>query len=230
MPLIALDILDNKIKELLVIIKHLNNENTSLKARLNETRPSASVPITDSSFIEVNPELLYELENNITITKTSTMSAPILIGIPKSIFIAIAPPSTSAKAVEIAANTDVPSTIFETEGLKYSCVASAKHLPDTMPICAALCCKNISIIVDSVTTHKSEYPNDAPAATLDAQFPGSINPTVTISPGPRYLKSSDTLFIYGCALKYFGSFSILSLLSLIINLNYNKLIPISLSA
>lgn len=63
MPLIALDILDNKIKELMVIIQHLNNENASLKARLNETRPSASLPITDSSFIEVKPELLYELEN-----------------------------------------------------------------------------------------------------------------------------------------------------------------------
>lgn len=59
MPLIALDILDNKIKELLVIINHLNDENKALKARLNETRPAASSP----GAAEVKPELLYELEN-----------------------------------------------------------------------------------------------------------------------------------------------------------------------
>ena len=63
MPLIALDILDNKIKELLVIINHLSVENASLKARLNETRPPASSPASGSQPVEVNPGLLYELEN-----------------------------------------------------------------------------------------------------------------------------------------------------------------------
>lgn len=63
MPLIALDILDNKIKELLVIINHLSEENAVLKARLNETRPPASSPSAGSEPVEVNPGLLYELEN-----------------------------------------------------------------------------------------------------------------------------------------------------------------------
>ena len=63
MPLIALDILDNKIKELLVIINHLSEENAALKARLNETRPPAAPPARGNQPIEVDPGLLYELEN-----------------------------------------------------------------------------------------------------------------------------------------------------------------------
>lgn len=63
MPLIALDILDNKIKELLVIINHLSDENAALKARLNETRPAASSPSANITSAEIKPELLYELEN-----------------------------------------------------------------------------------------------------------------------------------------------------------------------
>jgi hypothetical protein len=47
--------------------------------------------------------------------------------------------------------------------------------------------------VDKVTTQRREYPNWDPAATLAAQFPGSINPTVTTKPGPIYLKSSKAL-------------------------------------
>ncbi len=57
MPLIALDILDNKIKELLIIISHLKDENTALKAKINENRPASS------SSVNVSPELMYELEN-----------------------------------------------------------------------------------------------------------------------------------------------------------------------
>jgi cell division septum initiation protein DivIVA len=63
MPLIALDILDNKIKELLVIIRHLSDENKALKARLNETRPAASSTQVPGAAAEIKPELLYELEN-----------------------------------------------------------------------------------------------------------------------------------------------------------------------
>ena len=48
----------------------------------------------------------------------------------------------------------------------------------------------MSIIVDNVTTHKRAYPNSDPAAKLEAQLPGSINPTVTNKPGPIYLKKS----------------------------------------
>jgi cell division septum initiation protein DivIVA len=63
MPLIALDILDNKIKELLVIINHLSDENAALKSRLNETRPQASSPSANNAAVAIKPELLYELEN-----------------------------------------------------------------------------------------------------------------------------------------------------------------------
>lgn len=50
-------------------------------------------------------------------------------------------------------------------------------------------CKTMSIKVENVTIQSSEYPNSPPAARLDAQFPGSINPTVTSSPGPMYLRN-----------------------------------------
>ena len=63
MPLIALDILDNKIKELLVIINHLYSENAALKSRLNETKPIASSAAADSASGTIRSELLYELEN-----------------------------------------------------------------------------------------------------------------------------------------------------------------------
>jgi predicted nucleic acid-binding Zn-ribbon protein len=58
MPLIALDILENKIKELLVIISHLQDENNTLKAKMSDDNRAVS-----SSPVNVNPELMYELEN-----------------------------------------------------------------------------------------------------------------------------------------------------------------------
>lgn len=63
MPLIALDILDSKIKELLIIIQHLNSENAALKTRMNETRPAASNSSSDNASAGERPEVLYELEN-----------------------------------------------------------------------------------------------------------------------------------------------------------------------
>ena len=59
MPLIALDILENKIKELLVIIGHLKEENASLMARLDEDRRSGQ----QQSGQPASPEVLYELES-----------------------------------------------------------------------------------------------------------------------------------------------------------------------
>jgi hypothetical protein len=38
-------------------------------------------------------------------------------------------------------------------------------------------------------TQRRLYPNDDPAAILVAQFPGSMNPTVTKNPGPRKLRN-----------------------------------------
>jgi cell division septum initiation protein DivIVA len=63
MPLIALDILENKIKELILIIHHLSEENASLKERLNETRPAASAPTAVNSPGASGTELQYEVEN-----------------------------------------------------------------------------------------------------------------------------------------------------------------------
>lgn len=72
MPLVALEILENKIKELLIILKHLKEENYKLKKMLQETKEN-----------QVSPEVLYELEKlkqltvkyknekNFTITKLS---------------------------------------------------------------------------------------------------------------------------------------------------------------
>ncbi len=44
------------------------------------------------------------------------------------------------------------------------------------------------MMVDRVTIQSKVSPKSDPAAMLDAQFPGSINPTVTSSPGPIYFK------------------------------------------
>ncbi|MFP4465934.1 MAG: hypothetical protein ACLFP1_02680 [Candidatus Goldiibacteriota bacterium] len=49
MPLIALDILEDRIKELLVIIKHLKEENESLRIQAESSE-------------SLSPELKYEIE------------------------------------------------------------------------------------------------------------------------------------------------------------------------
>jgi hypothetical protein len=105
-------------------------------------------------------------------------------------FKAIAPPRISASEVETEARTANESTDFEAQGFKYIVAASDRHNPVAIPRCATLCCNTISIIVDSVTTHNSVYPNSDPVAIFAAQFPGSMNPTVTSNPGPMYLKIS----------------------------------------
>ena len=51
MPLIALDILEGKIKELTVVIKHLQEENKSLRQKLEASASG-----------EVSPEVVYELD------------------------------------------------------------------------------------------------------------------------------------------------------------------------
>lgn len=52
MPLIALDILESKLKELLMITNHLKAENDMLKKQLNAKSPA-----------EVSAEVAYQLEN-----------------------------------------------------------------------------------------------------------------------------------------------------------------------
>lgn len=96
---------------------------------------------------------LYELENIMAKTKIVTNTAPTFMGTWKSIFNAIAPPSISAKDVDIdAAIADHRTTLDPVRG-KYLLAASDKQSPVTMPKCATLCCNNISITVDSDTTH-----------------------------------------------------------------------------
>jgi len=63
MPLIALDILESRIKELLIMVGHLSEENAELKARLKST-PASSTPIqSENPSSGLSPELKYELEN-----------------------------------------------------------------------------------------------------------------------------------------------------------------------
>ncbi len=55
MPLIALDILENKVKELILTMQHLKDENMILKNQL-EIKPGISGEQT------ISPQMLYELE------------------------------------------------------------------------------------------------------------------------------------------------------------------------
>lgn len=55
MPLIALDILETKIKELLVVISHLREENAALKDTLRRS--------SSGDGVSVSPEIITELES-----------------------------------------------------------------------------------------------------------------------------------------------------------------------
>ena len=61
--------------------------------------------------------------------------------------------------------------------------------------------------VESVTTHNNSYPNSEPAAKFEAQFPGSIKPTVTSNPGPIYRNTSNPPKYLLCSL-FLRSFQI----------------------
>jgi len=56
MPLIALDILENKVKELVLTIQLLKDENFLLKKQL-------TAPVNKEISGTVNPQILYELES-----------------------------------------------------------------------------------------------------------------------------------------------------------------------
>jgi hypothetical protein len=99
----------------------------------------------------------------------------------------MAAPRISANTVETVAKSAEINTGRAIHGEMNFVVASAWHSPVTIPRCAALCWRTMSMRVERLTIHKRPYPYRDPAATLDAQLPGSMNPTVTRSPGPRYL-------------------------------------------
>jgi len=88
----------------------------------------------------------------------SVIIAPIRIGIPKSIFNAIAPPSNSASEVDTDATIADESTDRETHRGICMVAASDKHRPVAIPRWATLCCKTMSMMVERVTIHKSSYP------------------------------------------------------------------------
>ena len=147
--------------------------------------------MTDTKAMMMRSMRLYVLENSMMSTNIVVNTAPHTIGILNSISSAMAPPNISAKEVDMEANTAVPRIGLDTHLGVYLVAASLKQSPVTIPKCATLCCKMMSMMVERVTTQSSAYPNSEPAAKLDAQLPGSINPTVTRSPGPMYLKISN---------------------------------------
>jgi len=80
---------------------------------------------------------------------------PAASGRPNSIRNAMAPPKSSARAVDTEAATAVPRAAIATGRGRCFMVASDRHSPVTMPRWAALCCRTISITVDRVTIHNS---------------------------------------------------------------------------
>ena len=147
-------------------------------------------------------------------TKRVVSTAPHTIGMLNSISKAMAPPRISAREVDMEANTAVPRIGLEIHLGVYLVAASLKQSPVTMPKCATLCWRIMSMIVERVTTHKSAYPNSDPAAKLEAQLPGSIKPTVTKSPGPMYLKKSKPPK-YRLWFLFFSSFQIFAIIFLL---------------
>ena len=89
-------------------------------------------------------------------TKTVVSTEPHIMGMSSNICSAIAPPNISAREVDMEASTAVPNIGRDTHLGVYCVAASDRHSPVTMPRCATLCCRIISMTVESVTTHSSE--------------------------------------------------------------------------
>jgi hypothetical protein len=126
-------------------------------------------------------------------TADTVRTEPAAIGILNSIFNAMAAPKISAIAVATAAPTAESRISREAQGFRCRVADSERQSPVTIPRCAALCCSRISMTVESVMTQRRLQPNSEPAAMFEAQFPGSIKPTVTSRPGPRYFRNSWAL-------------------------------------
>ena len=89
-------------------------------------------------------------------TKTVVSTEPHIMGMSSNICSAMAPPNISAREVDMEASTAVPNIGRDTHLGVYCVAASDRHSPVTMPRCATLCCRIISMTVESVTTHSSE--------------------------------------------------------------------------
>ena len=77
---------------------------------------------------------------------------PTRTGRPKSIWSAMAPPSTSAIAVAMLASMAVESATKATGRGRCRVADSARHSPVTIPRWATLCWSRMSMMVESVTT------------------------------------------------------------------------------
>ena len=89
-------------------------------------------------------------------TKTVVSTEPHIMGMSSNICSAMAPPNISAREVDMEASTAVPNIGRDTHLGVYCVAASDRHSPVTMPRCATLCCRIISMTVESVTTHSRE--------------------------------------------------------------------------
>ena len=88
-------------------------------------------------------------------TKSVVRMAPHTMGTPKSICKAMAPPRISASEVEMEASTADAKTGRDTHLGVYCVAASLKQRPVTMPKCATLCWRMMSMMVERVTTHSN---------------------------------------------------------------------------
>lgn len=66
MPLITIEILENKIKELIIILKHLKNENDFLKKQLNEMNKEKITSELKFEFDKMKEQIL-KYKNNKTV-------------------------------------------------------------------------------------------------------------------------------------------------------------------
>ena len=111
-------------------------------------------PIMDTNAMIQRSVLLYVLLNSMARHTMVTITAPALIGIPNNIRRAMAPPSISAREVDMLASMADPRIgRLSTRGM-YLLVASERQRPVTMPRWATLCWIMISMTDEKVTTHR----------------------------------------------------------------------------
>src|SRR3972149_2308658 len=102
----------------------------------------------------------------------------------------MAAPKSSATSVAAQAKKMVAPRKFDSQRGKCARMLAAKDRPVISPSRADIFCKRMSIRVLKEMTQRRLYWKSAPPAILVAQLPGSIKPTVTRKPGPRYLRNS----------------------------------------
>ena len=115
----------------------------------------------DTPMSETNPMihrsiLRYEFESSMKTESALTATAPMRTGIEKSIWSAMAAPSISATTVATQARRAVERRMRLTGLGSQAVAASERQSPEAMPRCAALCCRTMSMTVESVTIQSRE--------------------------------------------------------------------------